>query len=79
MVFSCFGCISTLSPSAAKKKIKPYYITELAQLAIGEDISHHNILETTAKYDNYLFNKLAENPKLVEEKYILKNGEITRI
>ena len=79
IVFSCFGCISTLSPSAAKKKIKPYYITELAQLAIGENISHHNIPETTVKYDNYFLNKIVENPKLFEEKYILKNGKVTRI
>lgn len=78
IAFICTGCLFGLSKHAASKNIESYYITELAQMAIGEK-PYHKILETSKQIENHLFKKVVENPNLMKERYIIKNGKITRI
>ncbi|MFX1338822.1 MAG: (Fe-S)-binding protein [Promethearchaeota archaeon] len=78
IAFICTGCLIGLSRYALSKNIEPYYITELAQMAIGET-PYHKILETSKQMENHLFKKISENPNLMKERYIIKNGKITRI
>ena len=74
----CTGCLATLSRYATERNINSYYITELAQIAIGET-PQLKILENTEKLNKKIIKKLSENPKLITEKYIIKNGEIKRL
>jgi len=74
----CTGCLSRLSRFALSKNIESYYITELAQMAIGEK-PYHKILETSNQFESYLVRKIRENPNLIRKRYIIKNGKITRI
>ncbi|MFX1554769.1 MAG: (Fe-S)-binding protein [Promethearchaeota archaeon] len=74
----CTGCLTTLSKYALEKKINSYYITELAQMAIGETPSL-KILENSESLNNQVMKTMKENPKLLMEKYIIKNGEITHL
>lgn len=78
IAFICTGCLFGLSKQASSKNIESYYITELAQMAIGEK-PYHKILETSKQIENHLFKKVVENPNLMKERYIIKNGKITRI
>jgi Fe-S oxidoreductase len=73
----CTGCLTTLSKFAIEKKISSYYITELAQMAIGE-IPSLKIIENAENLQNQVIKTMQENPKLIMEKFIIKNGEITR-
>jgi Fe-S oxidoreductase len=74
----CTGCLTTLSSHAIEKKINSYYITELAQMAIGENPSL-KIIENSKNLNNHVMNTVKENPKLLMEKYIIKNGNISRL
>lgn len=74
----CTGCLTTLSKYAFEKKINSYYITELAQMAIGETPSL-KIIENSESLNNQVMKTMKENPKLLMEKYIIKNGEITHL
>jgi Fe-S oxidoreductase len=74
----CTGCLFRLSRYALKKNIESYYITELAQLAVGEK-PIHKIVDTAKKLENYLFKKISENPRLMKERYVIKKGKIIRI
>ena len=78
IAYICTGCLFSLSRYALKKNIESYYITELAQLAIGEK-PIHKIVDTAKKIENHLFKKVSENPSLMTEKYVIKNGKICRI
>ncbi|MBN1800543.1 MAG: (Fe-S)-binding protein [Candidatus Lokiarchaeota archaeon] len=71
----CTGCLSNLSTYAIKRNIKSYYITELAQMAIGETPTL-KIIESKKKTDAKLIKTVMENPKILSEKYIIKNGKI---
>lgn len=78
IAFVCPGCISFLAKSAAKKKIGTFYITELAQLAIGEKISHR-ILESLEEVQNHVIRKILDNPSIMSDRYIMKNGTLKKI
>ena len=78
IAFICTGCLFGLSKYALSKNIESYYITELAQMAIGEK-PYHKIVETSKQIESYLFKKIGENPNLIKERYIIKNGKIKRI
>ena len=78
IAYICTGCLFSLSRYALKKNIESYYITELAQLAIGEK-PIHKIVDTAKKIENHLFKKVSENPSLMTERYVIKNGKICRI
>ncbi len=78
IAFVCPGCISFLAKGAAKKKIGAFYITELAQLAIGEKISH-KILESMEEIQNLVIRKILDNPSIMSDKYVLLNGKLKKI
>jgi Fe-S oxidoreductase len=74
----CTGCYSALSNPASKRDIRSYYITELAQLAIGERPSQ-KILENTKKLQKQVFQTISQNPQILSERYIIKDGKINRL
>ncbi|TFG30239.1 MAG: (Fe-S)-binding protein [Promethearchaeota archaeon] len=78
IAFICTGCLFGLAKYASIKNIESYYITELAQMAIGEKPSHQ-IVNTIKQMENHLFKKVGENPTLMTDRYLLKNGKIVRI
>ncbi len=78
IAFVCPGCISFLARGAAKKKIGAFYITELAQLAIGEKISHR-ILESMEEIQNLVFKKVLDNPNIFTDRYVMKNGDLKKL
>jgi Fe-S oxidoreductase len=74
----CTGCLATLSKSATESNINSYYITELAQMAIGET-PPLKILENTKNLNNQIMKTISKNPKLIAERYIIKNGKLSRL
>jgi Fe-S oxidoreductase len=74
----CTGCLATLSRYATDKNINSYYITELAQMATGET-PPLNILKNTENLNKQVMKTIAKNPKLLTEKFIIKNGKINRL
>ncbi|MFX1328122.1 MAG: (Fe-S)-binding protein [Promethearchaeota archaeon] len=74
----CTGCLTTLSKYAIEKKINSYYITELAQIAMGEKPTL-KILENSENLQNQVMKTMKDNPKLIMEKYKIQNGVITRL
>ncbi len=73
----CTGCLSALSYHATERNIKSYYITELAQMAIGEHPSL-NILDNTNNIQKQIMKTISKNPNVIAERYIIKNGKICR-
>ena len=71
----CTGCLTTLSKYATEKNIKSYYVTELAQMAIGETPSF-KILENARTLQQQVIKKLSENPNILKDRYIIKSGKI---
>jgi Fe-S oxidoreductase len=78
MAHICTGCLAALSKSATERNINSYYITELAQMAIGEK-PPLKILENTNKLNKQIMNSITKNPILITEKYTMKNGKISRL
>ncbi len=72
----CTGCLATLSEHATENNINSYYITELAQMAIGETPAL-KILENTRNLNKQIMKTLSKNPKLIAERYAIKNGKIS--
>lgn len=73
-----FGCIYTLGKYASEKNIKSYYITELAQMAIGEKVVP-NIPELTHQIKGHLIKKIKENPNILRDRFIVKNGKTKQL
>ncbi len=73
----CTGCLATLSNSATERNIHSYYITELAQMAIGET-PPLKIIENTKNLNNQIMKTISKNPNLIAERYLIKNGKISR-
>ena len=71
----CTGCLTTLSKHATEKNIESYYITELAQIAIGETPSR-KILENAKRLQQQVINTISKNPNILKDRYIIKNGKI---
>ncbi len=76
--FLCSGCLFRLSPFAKRADIEPYYITELAQMAIGEK-PIHKIIDATKKIENYILKRVMDNPRILREKYTIKNGKFNQV
>ncbi|MFX1243134.1 MAG: (Fe-S)-binding protein [Promethearchaeota archaeon] len=74
----CTGCLATLSRNATEKNINSYYITELAQMAIGET-PPLNILKNTENLNKQVMKTITKKPNLLTEKYIIKNGKTNRL
>ena len=74
----CTGCLTTLSKYATEKNIESYYITELAQIAIGETPSR-KILENAKVLQQQVIKTISKNPNILKDRYILKSGKINRL
>jgi Fe-S oxidoreductase len=74
----CTGCLTTLSKYAVDVNITSYYITELAQIAMGENPSL-KIIENSKKLNKQVMKTISENPKILTEKYIINSGKINRL
>lgn len=74
---SCTGCLRLAKP-VKEKNIETYHILELAQVAIGEYPPQRTI-ELRVKFDNLVEKAIKENPDLLKDKVIVKNGKIQRI
>jgi heterodisulfide reductase subunit D len=73
----CTGCLARLSGPASEKNIKSYYITELAQMAIGETPSL-KIIENARKLEKQVMKTISENPNVLSELYVIRDGKIHR-
>jgi Fe-S oxidoreductase len=71
----CTGCLATLSKYATENNIKSYYVTELAQLAIGETPTF-KILENAKRLEKQVIKTISQHPNLLSERYVIKNGKI---
>ncbi|WXG41762.1 MAG: (Fe-S)-binding protein [Candidatus Freyarchaeum deiterrae] len=78
MAFICTGCVFALSKNAAEKNIEAYYMTELAQMAIGEQ-PPHRIVEVTNRAMELLGKRIGQNLGLMNDKYLIKGGKIHRL
>lgn len=78
LAFLCPGCIYTLGKYASEKNIDSYYITELAQMAIGEKVVP-KIPELTHQIKGHLIKKIKENPNIVNDRFIVKDGKIKQL
>ncbi len=74
LVVSCTGCFA-LSGKAAEKGLEIYNITELAQMAIGEN-PVHRIEEIKKELNRNIFKVVSEKPDLLTTRYKVENGEI---
>jgi len=73
----CTCCLATLSNSATERNIHSYYITEVAQMAIGET-PPLKIIDNTKNLNNQIMKTISKNPNLIAERYLIKNGKISR-
>ncbi|MFX0002593.1 MAG: (Fe-S)-binding protein [Promethearchaeota archaeon] len=74
---SCTGCLRLAKP-AKERNIETYHMLELTQIAVGEKPPHRTI-EIREKFDKLIEKALSENPDLLKDKVIIKNGKIQRI
>lgn len=77
LVVSCTGCFS-LAGKAAKHGLETYHITELVQLAVGEN-PPHRIEETKKHLISNIMTKIIADPDLLQHKYIIEAGTIKTI
>nr|MDO8081099.1 (Fe-S)-binding protein [Candidatus Freyarchaeota archaeon] len=78
IAFICTGCVFALSKNAVEKNIEAYYITELAQMAVGEQ-PPHRIVEVTNRAIELLGKRISQNLGLIKDKYLIKSGKIYRL
>lgn len=74
---SCTGCLALAKPSR-NKNIETYHLLELAQIAIGEKPPHRTI-EISEKLNDLVNKTINENPYLIKDKYLIKDGKIHRV
>jgi Fe-S oxidoreductase len=74
----CTGCLTTLSKHATEKNIESYYITELAQIAIGESPSR-KILKNAKGLQKQVINTISKNPNILKDRYVIKNGKLIHL
>jgi len=74
---SCTGCFA-LTKKAVEQHIEVFNITELAQIAIGET-PRHRITEVTNQLRLDMMKTFSENPSLLQDKYIIENGEVRKL
>jgi len=77
IIISCTGCFA-LSESAEEQGLELYNLTELAQIALGET-PKHRVKEIKTQFSNNLFRKISENPNLLKQRYVIKNGEVVPV
>lgn len=77
IVVSCTGCLS-LSAQAREQDIEVYNITELAQMAIGEQ-PPHRVAEISRQLRSDIVKKVVEHPELLRERYVIRDGKVDRV
>ncbi|MBN1663161.1 MAG: (Fe-S)-binding protein [Deltaproteobacteria bacterium] len=71
---SCNGCLS-LTKKAAESNLDVFHITELIQMAIGEEPPHRIKEEMDQMVKNFI-QTVAANPELLNKKYRIENGKL---
>lgn len=74
---NCVGCLN-MSPKASEMGIDTFHIIELAQMAIGES-PPHRINETLQHTMGVVTKKIEENPNIMTDKYVMRNGQIQHL
>jgi Fe-S oxidoreductase len=74
---NCVGCLN-LSPKAAEMGIDTFHVIELAQMAIGETPAHR-INETLGNIMGVVMKKMGENPNIMTDRYVARDGKIQRL
>jgi Fe-S oxidoreductase len=74
---TCVGCLN-ISPKAAEMGLDTFHVIELAQTAIGETPSHC-INETLKSTMGLVMKKMKENPNIMTDRYVARNGKIQRL
>ena len=74
---NCVGCLN-LSPKAAEMEVDTFHVIELAQMAIGETPAHR-INETLGNTMGVVMEKIGENPNIMTDKYVARDGKIQRL
>lgn len=74
---NCVGCLN-LSPKAAEMGIDTFHVIELAQMAMGETPAHR-INETLGNTMGVIMKKMEENPNIMTDRFIVRNGQIQRL
>lgn len=77
VAFSCTGCFA-LAEKAAEHGIEVYNITELAQIAVGEDPPHRIGLIRKTLTENVM-KKVLEDPDMLKKRYRIQNGEVVSV
>jgi Fe-S oxidoreductase len=77
LVIGCAGCFSMYG-KAKEHGLETYHILEMAQMAIGEK-PVHRIEEVKSQLVNNMIKAVSENPEVLKQKYIIKNGKITAL
>jgi Fe-S oxidoreductase len=75
IVVSCTGCFSALLEKAEQEGLEVFYITELAQMAIGEK-PLRRLKEMKNRLTENIIKKISENPGILKQKYVIKDGEV---
>jgi Fe-S oxidoreductase len=74
IVVNCSGCFS-LSSKAKKHGLEVYHLIEMVQRALGES-PPHRIEEIKNGLIQSIFEKLADDPKSLEQRYVIEDGTI---
>ncbi|MCP4750748.1 MAG: hypothetical protein GY866_07640, partial [Proteobacteria bacterium] len=77
IAISCTGCFA-LSRKTAEHNLEIFNMTELAQMAVGEE-PLHRIAEISKGLRTNLITKISQNPNLLTDKYVIKNGKVERV
>ena len=74
LAIGCTGCFA-LWEKAASQGLEVYHITELAQLAMGEEPAHR-IEEIRSQLRQKIIEVVAEDPDVLSKRYVIRDGEI---
>lgn len=77
IVVNCTGCFALLG-KAEEQNLEVYNITELAQMAIGEE-PPHRIGEIDRQLRRDVVKKIIEHPEILSERYVIRNGKTSRV
>lgn len=73
----CSGCLS-LNKNAVQQDMTVFHITELAQMAIGEN-PPHRLKEVSKQLKLNVINKFTQNPELLSVRYKIENGKVRQL
>lgn len=77
MVVGCTGCFN-LAPRVEAHGMEIFHILELLQMAIGET-PPHRINTIRSELANGLFTAISEQPELLKQRFVIKNGNVVAV